>query len=389
MKRSPQKFIYLFLSPSSQLSWRIIDERISLARNMLSFINPTVSSIQSQIIFGLFFPSHNRKIFERNLFDRGESLCKCFPRLFMLGLRTSLSRRFTSATMSPSYTVRQTGQKYTKAFKVYCEQNGEVVSFFHDVPLFPTKTQDLVNMIVEIPRWSNAKLEISKEEPLNPIRQDEKKGKLRFVANCFPYKGYLWNYGALPQTWEDPQHRFHSKEEAIEAHGDNDPLDVVEIGSRIFHVGEIRQVKPLGIMALLDEGEVDWKIIAIDSQDPLFDKLNDIEDVRTVMPGLIEATRRWFEIYKIPDGKPPNRFLMEGRALDKAYALNIIHGTHDHWKNLIHGMSEKGTIACFNRTIKGSPHGIDPSDERIRAIPPNEQIPAVELDSEGEFLYFS
>lgn len=42
--------------------------------------------------------------------------------------------------------------------------------------------------------------QISKEETLNPIKQDVKKGKLRFVRNCFPHKGYLWNYGAFPQV---------------------------------------------------------------------------------------------------------------------------------------------------------------------------------------------
>lgn len=35
---------------------------------------------------------------------------------------------------------------------------------------------------------------------MNPIVQDTKKGKLRFVRNCFPHKGYIWNYGALPQV---------------------------------------------------------------------------------------------------------------------------------------------------------------------------------------------
>ena len=44
-------------------------------------------------------------------------------------------------------------------------------------------------------RW-----QISKDETLNPIKQDTKKGKLRFVRNCFPHKGYLWNYGAFPQV---------------------------------------------------------------------------------------------------------------------------------------------------------------------------------------------
>jgi len=55
-------------------------------------------------------------------------------------------------------------------------------------------------MIVEIPRWSNAKKEISKEDDYNPIKQDIKKGKLRFVRNCFPHHGYPFTYGALPQV---------------------------------------------------------------------------------------------------------------------------------------------------------------------------------------------
>ena len=56
-------------------------------------------------------------------------------------------------------------------------------------------------MVVEVPRWTNAKMEISKEEPFNPIKQDIKKGKLRYVRNCFPHHGYIWNYGAFPQVF--------------------------------------------------------------------------------------------------------------------------------------------------------------------------------------------
>ena len=38
-------------------------------------------------------------------------------------------------------------------------------------------------MVVEIPRWSNAKMEIATKEVLNPIKQDTKKGKLRYRNN--------------------------------------------------------------------------------------------------------------------------------------------------------------------------------------------------------------
>ena len=35
------------------------------------------------------------------------------------------------------------------------------------------------NMVVEVPRWSNAKIEIDLKSALNPLKQDVKKGKLR------------------------------------------------------------------------------------------------------------------------------------------------------------------------------------------------------------------
>lgn len=75
-----------------------------------------------------------------------------------------------------------------------------LVSPFHDVPLVANRGAHEFNMVVEIPRWSNAKFEICKEERLNPLKQDVKKGKLRFVQNVHPYHGYIWNYGALPQV---------------------------------------------------------------------------------------------------------------------------------------------------------------------------------------------
>ena len=38
------------------------------------------------------------------------------------------------------------------------------------------------------------------------------------------------------------------------AKGDNDPLDVCEIGERVWARGDVRQVKVLGTVALIDEG---------------------------------------------------------------------------------------------------------------------------------------
>lgn len=37
-------------------------------------------------------------------------------------------------------------------------------------------------------------------------------------------------------------------------------MDVVEIGSRALEQGGVYPVKPLGVYAMIDDGELDWKV---------------------------------------------------------------------------------------------------------------------------------
>lgn len=235
-----------------------------------------------------------------------------------------------------SYTIVERGQLNTTDYRVFFKNTAtnEFISPLHDIPLFQNESAKLFNMVVEIPRWSNAKMEVNKKEKLNPISQDVKSNKLRYVNNCFPYHGYIWNYGALPQTFEDPNH----KDETTGCNGDNDPIDVCEIGSAVHKRGSVITVKALGAMALIDEGEADWKIIAIDVNDPLAAKLNDVDDVRAHCPGLLEATLDWFKIYKIPTGKPANQFALDGKVFDREFALKIIGETHQMWRDVVNGV---------------------------------------------------
>ena len=50
-----------------------------------------------------------------------------------------------------------------------------------------------------------------------------------------------------------------------------------QIGHNVGHVGEIKQVKILGVIALIDKGETDWKVMSIDINDPMASSLNDIQ----------------------------------------------------------------------------------------------------------------
>lgn len=203
----------------------------------------------------------------------------------------------------------------------------------HDIPLWADREQRLVNMVVEIPRWTNAKMEISLGEPLNPIKQDVKKGALRYVSNVFPHRGYIWNYGALPQTWENPRHL----DPRTGARGDNDPVDVIEVGERVARRGDVIAVKLLGALALLDEGETDWKLVAVDARDPLAAQLADVRDVERLLPGLLAATVEWFRLYKVPDGKPVNEFAFDARPKDAEFAYTVVDEVHAFWRGLLAG----------------------------------------------------
>lgn len=58
----------------------------------------------------------------------------------------------------------------------------------------------------------------------------------------------------------------------------------MEIGERTGKIGEILKVKPLAALAMIDEGELDWKIVAISLDDPRASLLNDIDDVEKHFP---------------------------------------------------------------------------------------------------------
>lgn len=278
-----------------------------------------------------------------------------------------------AATMS-TYSIVEKGSLNTMDYRIYFNGPSGVVSPFHDIPLHADSSKTVFNMVVEIPRWTNHKMEICKEDKLNPIKQDVKKGKVRFVKNLFPHHGYIWNYGAFPQTWEDPNHT----EPETNTKGDSDPIDVCEIGSKIHKRGAVIQVKVVGVMCLIDEGETDWKVLAIDVTDPLANEINDVEDIEKKMPGFLKATYEWFRYYKVPDGKPENQFAFNGEAKNKAYALKVVEETHKQWQNLMNKTVDAAGISCENTTVGGSPYKF--GVEEAKTIVENAPAPGTAAD---------
>ncbi|KAL3940303.1 MAG: hypothetical protein SGBAC_005130 [Bacillariaceae sp.] len=227
---------------------------------------------------------------------------------------------------------------------------GKTISLWHDINVNHIDQDgnetEYLNFICEIPKFTRKKYEIATDEEFTPIKQDEKKGVLRE----FKKGDIFFNYGCLPQTWEDPTF-VHPDAEGCR--GDNDPVDVCEIGARIIQPGKVRPVKVLGVLMMIDEGEADWKVITIDADDKWAPFINDIDDVEKEMPGMLDAIREWYRTYKIPDGKPPNTFGLGERFMDKIYAGGIIDECHHAWKELISGEKHRQ---------------IDGEDEEVKAL---------------------
>lgn len=53
----------------------------------------------------------------------------------------------------------------------------------------------------------------------------------------------------------------------------------MEIGSATAEMGAVYPVKPLAVLAMIDDGELDWKVVAIRTDDPKAQSVNDVEDV--------------------------------------------------------------------------------------------------------------
>ncbi|KAF8060055.1 ppa2 [Scenedesmus sp. PABB004] len=138
---------------------------------------------------------------------------------------------------------------------------------WHDVPV-GERAPEVVNCIIEIPAGSKVKYELDKETGMLYVD--------RVLASSVRYPH---NYGFIPQTLCE----------------DNDPLDVLVVMQSQTAPFSFMQVKPIGVLQMLDQGERDDKIIAVHCHDPAFKNFNDISELPAHR---LAEIRSFFEDYK-------------------------------------------------------------------------------------------
>ena len=90
---------------------------------------------------------------------------------------------------------------------------------------------------------------------------------------------YPGDYGFIPRTWYD----------------DEDPLDVLVLIEDQTFPGCIVNTRPVALMKMNDNGEMDDKVIAVPVEDPRFDHIRDLEDI----PNQLQAEiNEFFSTYK-------------------------------------------------------------------------------------------
>ncbi|MGK9476767.1 inorganic diphosphatase [Melioribacter sp. OK-6-Me] len=148
----------------------------------------------------------------------------------------------------------------------------------------------IVNAIIEIPQGSKAKYEL-----------DKKSGLLKLDRVLFSAVYYPANYGFLPQTLSD----------------DGDPLDILVLSSIDVDPMCIIESKVIGMMRMVDEDEIDDKIIAVANNDIAF---NHITDMKHLPPHTTIQLKRFFEDYK----KLEHKHVVVEKFYGKSEAYKII-----------------------------------------------------------------
>src|SRR6185503_8142355 len=104
------------------------------------------------------------------------------------------------------------------------------------------KSPEVVTAVIEIPL-----------EGINKYEYDKKLHVFRLDRNLYSPVHYPGDYGFVPSTLSE----------------DGDPLDVLVLVDAPSFPGCLMEVRPIGVLQMVDQGKKDEKILAVAESDPL------------------------------------------------------------------------------------------------------------------------
>lgn len=131
---------------------------------------------------------------------------------------------------------------------------------------------NVVNALIEIPLGSKNKYEL-----------DPKTGRIQLDRVLYASMMYPAEYGILENTLAP----------------DGDALDILVICSDTTFPGCIVPARVLGYLDMIDNGKLDYKLIAVVDCDPRYNHYRQIEDIN---PFVLEEIANFFANYKVLQG---------------------------------------------------------------------------------------
>ncbi len=147
-----------------------------------------------------------------------------------------------------------------------------MLNYWRDLSPGPNPPEQ-VTAVIEIPFGSRNKYELDKHTGLMKLD--------RVLYSSMHYPG---DYGFIPRTLAE----------------DGDPCDIVVMVREQTFPGCMIDVRPIGVLHMLDRGEPDDKILSVPVHDPSYGEYFDIADIPQ---HVLKEVEHFFERYKDLEGK--------------------------------------------------------------------------------------
>lgn len=172
------------------------------------------------------------------------------------------------------------------------------MNLLHDITAGENVPED-VRAIIEIPKNSQNKYEYDKK--LESFKLD------RVLFSPFHYPG---DYGFIPQTLAE----------------DGDPADCLVLMNQPTYPGIIIDVRPIGVLPMIDNGDPDHKILCVPVNDVRFAEVKDISDVQKAT---LNEIAHFFQTYKQLEGKTVTTEAWQDAAAAKAIIIDAVKRYQD------------------------------------------------------------
>lgn len=135
------------------------------------------------------------------------------------------------------------------------------------------ESPEVVRAIIEIPQHS-----------ANKYEYDGTLGVFRLDRALYSPLHYPGDYGFIPGTLAD----------------DGDPLDVLVLVQQPSFPGVLIEVRPVGLLNMVDNDERDQKLLAVPTRNPRYEQIHTLEQI---FPHTKREIEHFFTIYKELEGK--------------------------------------------------------------------------------------